>query len=166
MVERDTSGRTKEERIDAFYASLAHTGVVVGAQTQALKAITPTINHKFEVEAILDEGAQIVAMSGPVWRNTNLPMDTDVTIAVQSANQGVDESLGMCRNVPFSIGDLTMFLQVHTITRNYLNGSQTLTVHDPNSNHVVTVPTHTRGNPRFAPSVDTFDSDAANTSKN
>ncbi|KAF9026413.1 hypothetical protein BDZ89DRAFT_952954 [Hymenopellis radicata] len=184
MVERDASGRTKEERVEAFYTSLSNTGVVVGAQTQALKAIIPTINHRFEAEAILDEGAQIVAMSSHVWRATNLPMDREIKISVQSANKGVDESLGMCRNVPFTIGDLTMFLQVHvidgvaydillgrpfsvlgeTITQNYMDGSQALTIHDPNSGQVVTVPTHTRGNPRFAPTVDLFDSDAGQSS--
>ncbi|KAF9002589.1 hypothetical protein BDZ89DRAFT_1050172 [Hymenopellis radicata] len=44
MVQRDASGRLKEEQIEAFYISLSDTGVVVGAQMQALKAITLTIN--------------------------------------------------------------------------------------------------------------------------
>ena len=159
------------ELIDAFYQSLADQGVIVGAESLALRAITPVIDHKYEVEAILDEGAQLVAMSEEVWEHVGLPLDTSTRIQVQSANKGVESALGVCRNVPFTIGnDLTIFLQVHvlrgvaydillgrpfgvlteSVTRNYIDGKQTITLRDPNSERTIAIPTHKKGVPRFS----------------
>ena len=88
---------------------------------------------------------------------------------MQSANGGVDRSLGLARNVPFAIGDMVFYLQVHvireaaydillgrpfdvlasSIVRNYKNEDQTITLHCPNTGRCVTIPTLPRGRPRF-----------------
>jgi hypothetical protein len=88
---------------------------------------------------------------------------------MQSANGTIDPSLGLARNVPFRIGDLTLYMQVHvlrnpaydilfrrpfdvlteSVIRNYKNEDQTIEVHDPNTGQTVTVPTIPRGPPKF-----------------
>jgi hypothetical protein len=88
-----------------------------------------------------------------------------IVINMQLANRVVDPSLRLACNVPFLIRYLTFYMQVHvirslaydillgqsfdilaqTIVRNYCNGDQTVTVHDPNTKRVATVPTIPRG---------------------
>jgi hypothetical protein len=122
-----------------------------------------------KVEAILDPGCQIVAMSEDVCHELALPYDPTIVLHMQSANGTVDPSLGLARNVPFLVGDLTLYMQVHVIrnpaydillgrpfdvltesvVRNFRNEDQTITIHDPNSDRVVTLPTTSRGPPRI-----------------
>ncbi|PSR75187.1 hypothetical protein PHLCEN_2v9265 [Hermanssonia centrifuga] len=88
---------------------------------------------------------------------------------MQSANGVVDPSLGLARNVPFQVGELTFYLQVHVIrqaaydillgrpfdvlteslVKNFRNETQTLTITCPNTKEQVTVPTHARGKPKY-----------------
>jgi hypothetical protein len=90
-----------------------------------------------------------------------------IIIKMQSVNGIVDPSLSLAHNVPFLIGDLTFYMQVHvirspaydillsrpfdvlaqTIVCNYRNGDQTVTVHNSNTKQVATIPTIARGPP-------------------
>jgi hypothetical protein len=84
-----------------------------------------------------------------------------IILHMQSANGNIDQLLGLSRNVPFQIGPITFYLQVHiiqslaydvllghpfdvlmeSIVHNFANEDQTITIHDPNSRKRVTVPT-------------------------
>lgn len=138
--------------------------LVVAKESLALRTIRPLVNHLIEVEAIIDPGCQIIAMSRTVCYALGLIHDPTITLNMQSANGEVDRSLGLARNVPFSFGDLTLYLQVHVIdspaydillgrpfdvltssvVTNYANEDQTLTLTDPNSGITVIVPTQSR----------------------
>ena len=87
-----------------------------------------------------------------------------------SANGGVDQSLGLARNVSFLVGDITLYLQVHilrapaydilldrpfdvltqSIVHNYVDQNQTITILDPNTGQKATVPTISRRSFQFA----------------
>ena len=80
---------------------------------------------------------------------------------MQSANGKVNQSLGLARNVPFQIGPIILFLQAHmlcapayqvllgrlfdvltqSIVKNLVEEYQTLTIKDPNTGTVATIPT-------------------------
>ena len=84
---------------------------------------------------------------------------------MQSASRHIEKSLGLARNVGFSLGGLTVFLQVHilenpvykvllgrpfdTFTRsnvqNDMDSGQTIIVTDLNSKWQAVVPTYKRG---------------------
>ena len=84
---------------------------------------------------------------------------------MQLANHEVDETLGLAQNMPILIGDIMLYVQFHivrnpaydvllgrpfdilceSIVRNYSNEDQTITIHDPNSGRIATVPTFPRG---------------------
>ena len=107
-------------------------------------------------------------MSEEVCHELSLSYDPSIHLNMQSANGTVDQSLGLARNVPFFIGNLTLYMQVHVIrnpaydillgrpfdiltesmVRNFANEDQTITIHDPNSGRVATIPTIPRGPPR------------------
>ena len=144
--------------------------VEVTAESDALWAILPLIDGQEHVEAILDPGCQIIAMSKEVCNALALAYDPMVRLNMVSANRGIDQSLRLARNVVFLVGDLTLYLQVHilqsptydillgrpfdtltqSVVRNYRDENQTITIKDPNTGRSATVPTVARGSHRFS----------------
>src|ERR1700709_1876117 len=104
-------------------------------------------------------------MSESVSRRLGLSYDPSITLHMQSANGEIDHSLGLSRNVPFRMDDLTFYLQVHVICNlvynvllgrpfdvllestvvNYPNEDQTITLHEPGMGRPLVVPTMGRG---------------------
>ncbi len=106
-------------------------------------------------------------MAEEVCFDLGLIYDPSVVLNMQSANGEVDQSLGLSRNVPVQIGEITLYVQIHVIrspaydillgrpfdiltesvVRNFANEEQTVTIFDPNSGRRATVPTSARGRP-------------------
>jgi hypothetical protein len=123
-----------------------------------------------QVEAILDPGCQIVAMSEEVCIALSIAYDLNVRLNMVSANGGIDQSLGLAKNIPFKISEITVYLQVHILRQpaydillgrpfdvltesvvvNYHDENQTITILDPNTGKKATVPTVRRGSYRFS----------------
>ncbi len=142
--------------------------LIVAKESSALRSIFPLVDHQRHVEAILDPGSQIIAMAEEVCFDLGLIYDPSVVLNMQSANGEVDQSLGLSRNVPVQIGEITLYVQIHVIrspaydillgrpfdiltesvVRNFANEEQTVTIFDPNSGRRATVPTSARGRPR------------------
>ena len=151
-------------------SNAADSKIVVAAESRALRAILPVVDGQDKVEAILDPGCQVVAMSEEICNALALHYDPTIRLHMMSANGGVDQSLGLARNVPFLVGDITLYLQIHvlrapaydillgrpfdvltqSVVRNYANENQTVTIKDPNTGRKATVPTIPRGSFRFA----------------
>ena len=142
--------------------------LVVAKESSALRSIHPLVDHQRHVEAILDPGSQIIAMAEDICFDLGLIYDPAIILNMQSANGEVDQSLGLARNVPIQIGDMTLYIQIHiirspaydillgrpfdvlteSVVRNFANEDQTITIFDPNSGRRATVPTSARGRPR------------------
>jgi hypothetical protein len=119
------------------------------------------INGKDSVESIVNSGSAIVMMAEAVCHKLALCYDPAVTIPMQSANGGIDHSLGLARNIPCKISNITLYMQIHiicnpaydillgcpfdilteSVIRNYRNEAQTITIHDLNSSRTATIPT-------------------------
>ena len=54
-------------------------------------------------------------MSEDCCHTLALPYDPTILVNMHSTNSIVDPSLGLARNVPFLIGSLTVYMQVHVI---------------------------------------------------
>ena len=141
---------------------------VVATESSALHAILSTVDGQDKVEAILDPGCQIVAMSEEVCNALALHYDPIIQLNMMSANDGIDQSLGLARNVLFLIGDIILYLQIHVLrnlaydillgwpfnvlTRsvvwNYLDENQTITILDLNTGKKATVLTAVAFNSR------------------
>jgi len=164
-----------EDPIEKYYKSLGPDEepdaekINIAKESSALRSILPLVDNQLKVEAILDPGCQIVAMSEDVCHELGIAYDPKIVLNMQSANGTVDPSLGLARNVAFLIGHLTFYMQVHVIrnpaydillgrpfdvltqsvVRNFSNEDQTITIHDPNSDQVATLPTIPRGHCRL-----------------
>jgi hypothetical protein len=139
--------------------------VVVAAESHALRTVYPLINRVGEVESLLDPGSQIVSMSKAVSVKLGVGWDPDITVQMQSANKTLEKTLGLAKNVPFLFGTITAYLQVHvvenaaynvllgrpfdivteSIVRNAKDGSQSITLTDPNTGERCVMHTHERG---------------------
>lgn len=139
--------------------------VIVAAESHALRTVYPLINKVGEVESLLDPGSQIVSMAKSVAVKLEVNWDPDITVQMQSANNTLERTLGLAKNVPFVFGTITVYLQVHvignaaykvllgrpfdivteSIVRNAKDGSQSLTLTDPNTGVRCVMHTHERG---------------------
>ena len=142
--------------------------LVVAKESSALRSIFPLVDNQQHVEAIIDPGSQIIAMSEDICMDLALIYDPSIILNMQSANGEVDKSLGLARNVAMRIGNITLYVQIHiirspaydillgrpfdilteSVVRNFANEDQTITIFDPNSGNRATVPTTPRGRPR------------------
>src|SRR6266550_2455483 len=141
----------------------------VAKESHALRSINMVVDSKEEVECIVDSGSMIIAMSDAVCHYLGIPYDPTVVLHMESANGEIDASLGLARNVPFTVQDITFYFQVHvvkspaydillgrpfdiltsSVIRNFVSEDQTITIRDPNSKETRTIPTYPRGKLRF-----------------
>ena len=104
-------------------------------------------------------------MSERVAQVLGLACDPAVSLNMQSANGSSNHTMGIIRNVPFTIGGLVLFFQVHvvreasydillgrpfdeltkSVVQNRNPDQVTITITDPNSGRVAVVPTFQRG---------------------
>ena len=139
--------------------------LTVAKESSALCSILLLINHHLFVESILDPGPQVISMAEEVCHSLGLIYDLEVKLSMQSANGEIDETLGLARNIPIQISEITLYLQFHivrnptydillgrpfdilveSIVRNFENESQTVTIHDPNTGKTATVLTFACG---------------------
>jgi hypothetical protein len=156
--------------IEAYYRGLAPGEapnmeyLTVAKESHSLHSISPLVDNNQKIECVLDPGCQIVAMSETVCHRLGIGYDPEIVLHMLSANSTIDNSLGLARNVPFSVSGLTFYMQVHVIrspayeillgrpfdvltqsvVRNFSNSDQTITIHDPNTRRTVTIPTTAR----------------------
>ena len=131
-----------------------------------MRSVYALIDTAQKKECILDPGCQIVAMSESSCFELELAFDPTIKLNMQSVNGNINQSLGLSCNVPFQIGPIAFYLQVHiirspvydillgrpfgiltkSIVRNFANKDQTITIRNPDSGRCVTVPTLPRTN--------------------
>lgn len=147
--------------------------LTVAKESHALRAVNLTVDGKANIPAILDGGSQIVAVSKALSDHLGLVYDPRITLNMESANGDVEPSVGLVRNVPCTLGNITFYLQIHvirnpaydlllgrpfevltkTVVQNFSNGDQVITIFDPNSGSVATIPTIPRPPPLFVSEV-------------
>jgi hypothetical protein len=138
-------------------------------ELHTLRAITPKIEGLHKVECLLNSGSQIISISKAVWRTLNRELNPNWVITMQSANGTHNSSLGIIENLELKIGGMKLHVQAHVIrnpaynvllgqpfdvltasqVKNYCDETQTITLTDPNSGKVVSLPTVPCGKPHF-----------------
>ncbi|KNZ76625.1 hypothetical protein J132_09370 [Termitomyces sp. J132] len=139
--------------------------LTVAKDSQSLRTIMMLIDNKEEVECIHDSGSQIISMSAEIASDIGLSYNPNIVLNMQSANGTMDQSLGLARNIPCTIGNITVYLQIHVLqspaydillrclfdvlTRSMVNTlsnvETTITITDPNTGQRCTIPTFPRG---------------------
>ena len=89
--------------------------LTVTKESSALHTILPLINHNQYIKSVLNPGSQVIAMSEAACHALALIYDPRIRLHMQLANCEVDETLGLARNVPILVGDITLYVQFHII---------------------------------------------------
>ena len=151
--------------LNALTPGEAPKSVIVAGESHALRTLYPLINGAGEVESLLDAGSQIVSMTKSVSVALGVSWDPDITVQMESANKTLTKTLGLAKNVPFLFGTITAYLQVHVVenaaykvllgrpfdiiteslVKNAKDGSQSVTLTDPNTGERCVMHTHERG---------------------
>ena len=150
----------KAEVYMANYSRLPD-GSVVGRDQVPLRCLTVKVNDAEDVKCLLDHGCSIIVMHVDIWRRLGLPL-TDQIMVMETANLAKDPTMGRLTNFHFNFQGLEVMLQVQVVqnspcevllgrpfftltscvTRDFIDGSQHITISDPNQDETVTIPTH------------------------
>lgn len=145
--------------------SLDNSGIITAKDMASLRVIPTLVNDLREEEALLDSGSQIVSMSRTSAIECRITWNPDITINMQSANGQISRTCGLAKNVPFTFGDVTVYLQIHVVEDppykillgrpfdvlteskivNSAEGNQMIVITDPNTKHRITLPTYAKG---------------------
>jgi hypothetical protein len=137
---------------------------VAAQESHSIRSVAVNIQGSNPIESVVDPGSSIIAMSEDVCHRLSLVYDESVIIELQSANSGINHSLGLARNVPCKIGRITLYAQIHIIcnpaynillrrpfdvitesnVKNWRDESQTITIFNPNSTKVSAISTFPR----------------------
>jgi hypothetical protein len=149
---------------------------VVAKESHSIRSVTMNVNGHTNIESVVDPGSSIVAMSEDICHELGLAYDPQIRLPMQSANGGIDETLGLARNVPCDLGSIVLYMQFHivrdpaydillgrpfdvlteSVVRNYRNEAQTITIRDPNSTRTTTIPSIARSSRRRKPVREVF----------
>ncbi|EJD39359.1 hypothetical protein AURDEDRAFT_20084, partial [Auricularia subglabra TFB-10046 SS5] len=120
---------------------------------------------KFEVEGVLDGGAQLVMISKRLWVELGRPIDANFPrITLEAANKSKNKTIGLCANLEVTVYGIPLFLQAHVVEEAPFDlllgrlfyalaktsedtietGESFITLHDPNSEVKLRVPTKER----------------------
>ena len=136
-------------------------GLIVAHHSLPLRAIEVKIGEsRHSVRGILDSGSEIVAMPKWIWEELGLPIRSDHTMNMSSANASIDMMLGVLENLVINFGAGKVMVQVQILARanfdlllgqpfhclmsanteDFPDGSQTITLHDPNTGKQFALP--------------------------
>lgn len=138
--------------------------IIVANHIEELRTISLELDGKFSVNAILDEGSQIIGVRKDVWERLGLPVFKEQVMLMEAANATTEMTLGLIRDLPVRIGTCTFYLQVQVFenapyemllgrpfltltqaqTHHYRNGDSHITLIDPNTRETITIPTSAR----------------------
>jgi hypothetical protein len=89
---------------------------VTAASSLPLRVIYPTFPDGVRAECILDGGAQIVVMRSDIYRKIHSAiLYPSKAIMMESANAKSTMTLGQIKDLPMTIGPVTVHLQVHVV---------------------------------------------------
>ncbi|KAF8221059.1 hypothetical protein L208DRAFT_1330261 [Tricholoma matsutake] len=102
------------------YISSLHLGeipkpFIAAKESHSIRSVIMNVNGRNPVESIVDLGSSIITMSEEVCHKLGLAYDPSIHIPLQSANGGIDQSLGLAWNVPCEVGSITLYMQIHII---------------------------------------------------
>lgn len=154
----------QQERSSQVF-STDKTVLIAATDIAPLQVVATLVNDTREEEALLDSGSQIIAMSREAAIDARVVWDPEITINMQSANGEISSTCGLASNVPVSLGDITVYLQIHIVDDppyrlllgrpfdiltesrvvNASEGAQMIVITDPNTKQRANLPTYSRG---------------------
>jgi gag-polyprotein putative aspartyl protease len=148
---------------DVLVANVSADNLIVAKHTEELRVIDILIQG-VKVIATVDDGSQIISIRQDMWEKIGLPIRSDKTMIMESANKSKDETMGLLQDLKIDIGGYDFYLQVQVVKdapyemllgrpfftltqathKHFDNGESRLTLFDPNTGDKITFPTKAR----------------------
>ena len=139
---------------------------LTSSEIDALRVVDPILDDNLQIEAVLDQGSEIIAMNKDIWLKLGVALDPQKILNMQSANSQSNATAGVINDVKMTIGGLDLRFQIHVVqgapfdlllgrpffrftgcvTTDNVNGSQEITITCPNTGKRVTIPTRKKTN--------------------
>lgn len=89
---------------------------VVGVKSLPLREIEVTLPNGVQERAVLDDGSSIIIMRKDLWQQIgSYPLMRDESVAMESADGSVNQTLGLIRDLPITLGHITFYVQVQVV---------------------------------------------------
>jgi hypothetical protein len=93
-------------------------GLIVAHHSLPLHAIEAKIEgFRGSLRGILDSGSEIIAMPKHIWKELGLPIWSNHTMKMSSANANIDTTIGVLENLVLDFGAGEVLLQVQVLAR-------------------------------------------------
>ena len=73
--------------------------LIVGKSIIELRVIPLRLEGHISVEAVLDEGSQVIGLHRDIWKKLGLPIHPEQTMVMQSANKSCNTTMGLLPNL-------------------------------------------------------------------
>jgi hypothetical protein len=130
----------------------------------ALRCIEIMLNESVRADGIIDCGCQVILMRKEIWTKLRIPLMAKKVLSMESANGTRNFTAGLIPRVKFTIGSVNLWCPVQvvenapfdlligrpfmaltqSITRDFYDGNMEITITDPETGEVLTVPTYPR----------------------
>jgi hypothetical protein len=151
----ELSGRDPDHISREFGDWILHNedGLIVAHHNLPLRCLDAKVTGKHvNLTCVLDSRSKIIAMPKRIWEKLGLPIRSDHTMTMSSANTSTDATLGVLDNLALNFGPGEVCVQVQVLARvnfdlqlgrpfhcpmsattnDYLDGNQDITLHDLN----------------------------------
>jgi len=155
-----------EDHVDVFMAALPvrEDGLITARHTEELCTIDVIVNGDITVEGVCDDGSQIVGIRKDIWEKLCLPVRSDHIMVIESAHETKERTIGLLQDLKITIGGYDFYVQAQVVEnapyelllglllltytastiQHFANGGLHLTLNDPNTGAVITVPSRPR----------------------
>ena len=155
----------EEDPVSSSFALTLNSGVVFEAKPSlSLRCVDVLLNDIVKVEAILDTGCQVILVRKDIWVKLRVPLMAQHVLTMESANGTRNSTAGLIPRVKLTLGSINLWCPIQVvenapfemllgrpfmavgqcITRDTYDGDMEITLTDPDTGEVCTIPTHAR----------------------
>ena len=114
FAEEARSGRDQETATYLAGLMPRPESLIVAKDVEELRAIDVEIEGQ-TVEALADDGSQVVSIRAKLWEQLGIPVRSDRTMVMESANKSKNETMGLLQDLKIDIGGYSFYVQVQVV---------------------------------------------------
>jgi hypothetical protein len=136
----------------------------VAEDSAPLHTIKAKVGRKLEYDCVIDNSSSIVAISKAVWQRLGALIRSDLIMRMESSHGTIEKTIGVLKNYPIRVRSEDFYMQIQvsdslpcdillgrpffmytgTTTSDHPDGSQEITLRNPNTGDEITVITEER----------------------
>ena len=88
---------------------------IVSKVTEQLRSVNAVFKDLIQCKAVLDTGSQIIAMRSDVWKKLGIPLKTEYSMLMESANATSSSTKGLVERVKVSVRGINLYLNIQVV---------------------------------------------------